>query len=108
MRTLCTEWVREQHPLVYRQFKMKAAQEYTLAKTGSAQLQLGEAKVHVSSLPSGGEIYVDGKFFGNTPSDITLTAGEYAFKVTMGGKEWSRSVQITSGEIRIHAEMVAP
>jgi hypothetical protein len=27
----------------------------------------GEARVHVTSLPSGGEIYVDGKFFGNTP-----------------------------------------
>ncbi len=65
----------------------------------------GEAKVHVTSSPSGGEIYIDGKFFGNTPSDITLVAGEHTVKVAMGGKEWSRTVQITTGEIHLHAEM---
>jgi hypothetical protein len=65
----------------------------------------GEAKVHVTSSPSGGEIYVDGKFFGNTPSDLTLAAGEHVVKVTIGGKEWSRTVQITAGEIHVHAEI---
>jgi hypothetical protein len=68
----------------------------------------GEARVHVTSSPSGGEIYVDGKFFGNTPSDITLGVGEHVFKVTAGGKEWSRAVQITGGEIRVHAEVAQP
>ena len=34
-----------------------------------------------------GEIYVDGKFFGNTPSDITLAVGEHSVKVTLGRKE---------------------
>jgi hypothetical protein len=65
----------------------------------------GEAKVHVTSSPSGGEIYIDGKFIGNTPSDITLAVGEHVVKVTIGGKEWSRMVQITGGEIRLHAEV---
>jgi hypothetical protein len=64
-----------------------------------------DAKVHITSTPSGGEIYIDGKFFGNTPSDITLTIGEHVVKVTIGGKEWSRSVQITTGEIRVHADI---
>lgn len=64
-----------------------------------------EARVHVTSTPSGGEIYVDGKFFGNTPSDITLAVGEHIVKVIIDGKEWSRSVQITTGEIRLHAEI---
>ena len=64
-----------------------------------------EAKVHVTSTPSGGEIYVDGRFFGNTPSDITLTAGEHIVKVIIDGKEWYRSVQITTGQIRLHAEI---
>jgi hypothetical protein len=63
------------------------------------------AKVHITSTPSAGEIYIDGKFFGNTPSDIILTLGEHLVKITTGGKEWSRSVQITSGEIRIHADV---
>jgi PEGA domain len=65
----------------------------------------GEAKVHFTSSPSGGEIYVDGKFVGSTPSDITVPAGAHAVKVTSGGKDWSRTIQITSGEITIHAEM---
>jgi PEGA domain len=65
----------------------------------------GEANVHVTSSPSGGEIYVDGKFYGNTPSDINLDIGEHIFKVALGGKEWSRAVQVTGGEINVHAEM---
>ena len=63
-----------------------------------------EAKVHITSSPSGGEIYIDGKFLGNTPSDIILPAREHVVKVTLGGKEWTRTVQITAGEIRVHAD----
>jgi len=63
------------------------------------------ARVHFTSSPSGGEIYVDGKFFGNTPSDITPFTGEHSIKVTFGGKEWIRAVQITTGEIHLHAEI---
>lgn len=40
-----------------------------------------------------------------TPSDITLPVGEHALKVTIGGKEWSRTLQITAGEINVHAEI---
>ena len=65
----------------------------------------GQATVHFTSSPSGGEIYVDGKFFGNTPSDITPFTGEHSIKVTFGGKEWIRAVQITTGEIHLHAEI---
>jgi hypothetical protein len=63
------------------------------------------AKVHITSSPSGGEIYVDGKFFGNTPSDVTLTAGEHVVKITVGGREWSRTIQITAGEITVNADV---
>jgi hypothetical protein len=65
------------------------------------------AMVHVTSSPSGCEIYIDGKFFGNTPSDITLPAGEHVVKITIGDKEWSRAVQITAGgEISVHAQLL--
>ena len=65
----------------------------------------GGVKVHMTSSPSGGEIYIDGKFFGSTPSDITVPAGEHAVRVTVGSKEWSRTIEITAGEISVHAEM---
>jgi hypothetical protein len=74
----------------------------------TARAPATEARVHITSSPSGGEIYVDGKFFGNTPSDISLTTGEHTVKITLGGKEWTRTVQITAGEIHLHAEMAAP
>ena len=74
-------------------------------KERTAPRQTRQAMVHVTSSPSQADIFVDGKFFGSTPSDITLAAGEHTVKVTAGGKEWSRMVQITAGEIRIHAEI---
>lgn len=48
---------------------------------------------------------MDGKFYGNTPSDVTIAAGEHVVRVLIGGKEWLRTVQITKGEIRLHAEI---
>ena len=84
----------------------------SVAKTDSGQSPqaqavgtLERAKVHVTSSPSGGEIYVDGKFFGNAPSDITLAAGEHVVKVTIAGREWSRSIEISAGEITVHADL---
>jgi PEGA domain len=62
-------------------------------------------KVHMTSSPSGGEIYIDGKFFGNTPSDITVAAGEHTVKVAVSGREWSRTIEITAGEISVFAEI---
>jgi hypothetical protein len=49
--------------------------------------------------------YIDGKFFGNAPSDITLPSGEHVVRVTLGGKEWTRAVQITGGEIHLDAQI---
>jgi hypothetical protein len=70
-----------------------------------AASNLGVARVHIISSPIGGEIYIDGKFFGNTPSDIALAPGERVVRVTLGGKEWTRTVQITGGEIQLRAEL---
>jgi PEGA domain len=84
--------------------------ELTVQNTESSPVQpqdvsTAEARVHITSTPDGGEIYIDGKFVGNTPSYLTLPAGEHTVRITFGGKEWSRSVQITPGEISLHAEI---
>lgn len=68
----------------------------------------GTAKVHISSTPSGGEISIDGKYYGNTPSDMTLPAGEHTVMVTMGGKVWSRIIEVTAGELNINAQVEQP
>ena len=56
------------------------------------------AKVMVSSEPTGGDIYVDGNFMGNTPSLIELPAGSHTVRVkAKGQKQWSRTVSLTAG-----------
>jgi hypothetical protein len=37
--------------------------------------------VHIRSIPIGAEIFVDGKFYGNAPFDITLPSGEHVVRV---------------------------
>jgi hypothetical protein len=92
------------------EYLASAAPPPTKAQAGaSAQSQevsaLEKALVHITSSPSGAEIYVDGKFVGNTPSAINIAAGEHVVKVRINGQEWSRSLQITAGEINVHADL---
>lgn len=65
------------------------------------------ARVNITSTPSGAEIYIDGKFFGNTPSEIGITAGEHIVRIDLGSRSWSRSIEITSGEINLNADLSA-
>jgi hypothetical protein len=91
-----------------REVKAKAkAPEPTPHESVSAVAK-SPARVHIASSPSGGEIYVDGKFYGNTPSEIVLYTGEHVVRVVLSGKEWTRTVQITPGEIRIDADLSLP
>lgn len=64
-----------------------------------------ETKVHVASVPTGAELYVDGNFRGNTPSDIFLSSGEHVVRVVLHQHEWTRTVKITGGEINIDADL---
>jgi hypothetical protein len=81
-----------------------SAQSVLLPQQPQAASSPGVAKVHITSSPSGGEIYIDGKFFGNAPSDIALAPGARVVRVTPGSKEWTRTLQITGGEIQLRAE----
>jgi PEGA domain len=51
--------------------------------------------VTISSDPAGAEIYVDGKFVGQTPSTIELSAGSHHVEVKSRGKlDWVRDLDI--------------
>jgi PEGA domain len=63
------------------------------------------ATVHITSAPVGADIYVDGEFVGNTSSQIKLESGEHSVRIKAGEKEWSRLLQVTSGEVTIHADL---
>ena len=54
----------------------------------------------LKSDPDGGEISLDGKFFGNTPSTVQLPQGECSASIQKPGfMPWQRTVTITPGGI---------
>lgn len=56
--------------------------------------------VIVKSNPDGGEITVDGKFVGSTPSTVQLSPGDHLVSVQQAGfKTWQRNIAINSGSI---------
>jgi hypothetical protein len=52
------------------------------------------------STPAGAEITFDGKFVGNTPSTLMLSAGEHSVRVEKTGyAPWLRKVTLTAGGV---------
>ncbi len=68
------------------------------------------ANVTVKSAPPGADINVDGKFMGNTPSTIQLTAGEHEVLVEKEGlRPWQRTMTVSAGgSITIDATLEKP
>jgi PEGA domain len=64
------------------------------------------SNVTISSTPSGGEIFVDEHFVGNTPSSIGIPIGKHWISVrTKGFQEWRREVTLPQGNINLIAEL---
>jgi hypothetical protein len=54
------------------------------------------------------DIEVDGDFVGNTPSTINLSPGKHMVVVKKTGyQDWSRSMMVSGGTIKLNADMVA-
>ena len=54
----------------------------------------------LKSDPDGGEITVDGRFLGNTPSTVRLPPGECTISVQKAGfSTWQKTITITPGGI---------
>ena len=54
------------------------------------------------------DIEVDGSFAGSTPSTLNLAPGKHDIVVKKTGyKDWTRSMTVVSGTIRVSADMVA-
>jgi hypothetical protein len=53
------------------------------------------------------DIEVDGSFMGSTPSTLNLTPGKHEIVVKKAGyQDWSRSMMLGGGAVRLSAEMV--
>lgn len=54
------------------------------------------------------DIEVDGEFMGNTPSTLNLAPGKHDILVKKTGyQDWTRSMTVANGAIRVSADMVA-
>jgi len=59
------------------------------------ETRASSGSVAFSSDPSGAEIYVDGKFVGQTPSTIELPAGSHHIEVkSRGRQDWARDLDV--------------
>lgn len=67
----------------------------------------GVGRVSVVSVPDGADIYVDGKFVGNAPSTLSLSAGQHEVSVTTKNKsKWTRQLEVTAdSEIQLKADL---
>ena len=64
--------------------------------------------VAVTSNPAGADIEVDGAFVGDTPSMITITAGDHTISLKKQGfTPWERTVKVSGGKLQITAELQA-
>jgi PEGA domain-containing protein len=60
--------------------------------------KLEKVKCNFTSTPAGAEITLDGKYVGNTPSAIDLTAGTHAIALSMAGfTQWKRDLTVLPG-----------
>jgi serine protease Do len=66
---------------------------------------VGDGSVTIQSDPENADIYVDGKFVGDTPSILPLSAGlHHVTVVAQGKKSWERELEvIQDGEIQLRA-----
>jgi hypothetical protein len=70
----------------------------------------GTGSVAVASDPSNAEIYVDGRFVGQTPSTLQLSGGSHHIEMKVPGKQtWARDLEVLkNSQLVIHAALASP
>ena len=74
----------------------------------AAALVAQPASITVDASAPNSDIEVDGNFMGNTPSTLNLVAGKHQIVVKKAGyQDWTRRMMVSTGVVRVSAEMVA-
>jgi len=89
-----------------KSFEVKADQQVTVSVTLSKippppppPSTVKTGTVYISSSPTGANIYISGKYYGNTPMTITLSPGSYSTTLIFSGYyEASKSFSISQGK----------
>lgn len=99
--TEITAYVNGNVPLDLAKFAPPKIPEST-----SVSLATAQATMQIESTPPGADIELDGKFVGNTPSSIGVSAGEHTIKVSKSGyKPWEHKITTSTGTIKIAPEL---
>lgn len=74
------------------------AQPPAAARGGLPEKAEEKVKCNFTSTPSGAEITLDGKYVGNTPSEIAVNTGPHVVVFSMSGfTQWNRELTVLSG-----------
>lgn len=64
------------------------------------------SEVSITSTPTGADISIDGNFVGNTPSSISVAAGDHTISIGVAGYQlWERKVHTSGGKINLNATL---
>lgn len=68
------------------------------------------ANLTIESSQPGADIEIDGNFVGNTPSTVSVVAGQHTITVKKKGyAAWSRTMMVSGGSVHLNADLdVAP
>jgi len=74
----------------------------------AAQVPDGIGTLVVSSDPDGADVYVDGKFVGNTPATLKLSSGPHTVQVkSLDHVDWQRSIEILKdSQLNLKAQLI--
>jgi hypothetical protein len=78
-------------------------------RAGQGDVHAPDGSVMIASDPPGAEIYVDGKFVGQTPSTIHLPSGSHRVEVKSQGKQaWTRDLEVLKdSQLTLHPVLSA-
>ncbi|HET6844152.1 MAG TPA: PEGA domain-containing protein [Candidatus Angelobacter sp.] len=101
--TEITAYVAGNTPLTKTKFQEGALETSSAAAPSTVSALTA---VSISSTPRSADIEVDGKFVGNTPSSVSLPAGDHSVKITKKGfRTWERKLAVSGGVATVNAEL---
>ncbi len=106
--TEVTAFVQGDMHLVMANFAAGTAVPTLAGGAPSAAAAPVAVSVNVESSVPGADIDVDGAFVGNTPSTVSIPAGQHTITVKKKGyADWSRSMNVSGSSVHLSADLEA-
>ncbi|HXZ26840.1 MAG TPA: PEGA domain-containing protein [Terriglobales bacterium] len=102
--TEITAYINGAMPLDHSKFDPVAKSPATVATAAP----VAAAQLQITSDPDAADIQVDGAFVGNTPSTVSVPAGEHDLEISKTGYlSWKRHLRALGGDVHINAKLEA-